>query len=99
MANYILTFFIYYFIVLDNWSMTKHPFEKLEYGKWKLEIPPDKDGSCPIAHNSNVKVSICFFFVKTLIVNVKCILEIISNYYLFYTILVIKINLIPFLSL
>jgi 1,4-alpha-glucan branching enzyme len=28
----------------------------LEYGKWELQIPANPDGSCPIAHMSEVKV-------------------------------------------
>jgi len=30
----------------------------LEYGKWELQIPANADGSCPIAHLSEVKVII-----------------------------------------
>jgi hypothetical protein len=28
----------------------------LEYGKWELQIPANPEGSCPIAHMSEVKV-------------------------------------------
>jgi 1,4-alpha-glucan branching enzyme len=30
----------------------------LEYGKWELQIPANPDGSCPIAHTSEIKVII-----------------------------------------
>lgn len=42
----------------NDWKMVTHPFKPLDYGKWELEIPPNKDGSCPIAHNSNIKLVI-----------------------------------------
>lgn len=34
------------------------PYKKLEYGKWELHLPPNADGSCPLKHNSEVKLII-----------------------------------------
>ena len=41
---------------VDGWNQTQFPFTKKEYGKWELKIPPNADGSCPIGHNSKIKV-------------------------------------------
>lgn len=41
----------------DGWNTESHPYRKLDYGKWELIIPANKDGSCPIKHLSIVKVS------------------------------------------
>lgn len=41
----------------DSWNTESHPYKKLEYGKWELIIPAKEDGSCPIPHNSIVKVN------------------------------------------
>lgn len=46
-----------YFIVLDGWNKESHPYTKLEYGKWEINIPPASDGSCAIKHLSEIKVS------------------------------------------
>lgn len=35
-----------------------NPYKKLEFGKWECYIPPRDDGSCVIAHLSEVKVII-----------------------------------------
>lgn len=40
----------------NNWQQTQYPFTRLEFGKWELHIPPNQDGSCPIPHNSKVKL-------------------------------------------
>ncbi|KDR15603.1 1,4-alpha-glucan-branching enzyme [Zootermopsis nevadensis] len=42
----------------NGWNREGHPYKKLEYGKWELQIPANPDGSCPIAHRSEVKVVI-----------------------------------------
>lgn len=42
----------------NDWKRVSYPFKKLDYGKWELEIPPNPDGSCPIPHNSNIKLVI-----------------------------------------
>lgn len=42
----------------DGWQQKTHPFKKLEYGKWDLEIPGNSDGTCPIKHLSIVKVNL-----------------------------------------
>jgi hypothetical protein len=36
--------------------MNEYKFEKLPFGKWKLEIPASSDGSCLIKNGSIVKV-------------------------------------------
>jgi len=40
----------------NNWDRTSHPFEKLEFGRWKLVLPPSKDGSPMIKHLQRVKI-------------------------------------------
>lgn len=40
----------------NHWNRESHRYCKLEYGKWELIIPPNSDGSCPIPHNSELKV-------------------------------------------
>jgi 1,4-alpha-glucan branching enzyme len=44
------------FYFIDEWNREQHPYTKLEYGKWELQIPANPDGSCPITHMSEVKV-------------------------------------------
>lgn len=45
-------------IDIDNWQWEANPFEKLEFGKWELVIPPRQDGTPAIQHGSEVKVII-----------------------------------------
>lgn len=40
----------------NNWNEFSHPYERLPYGKWKLNIPPAADGSCQIKHLSKLKL-------------------------------------------
>ncbi|KAL3842252.1 hypothetical protein ACJMK2_020286 [Sinanodonta woodiana] len=40
----------------NNWEMTQYKFNKLDFGKWELKIPPRPDGTCPIAHCSRLKL-------------------------------------------
>nr|CRZ24851.1 Bm5528 [Brugia malayi] len=42
----------------NDWNTESHPYKKLEYGKWELIIPADKDGNCPIKHGSIIKVAV-----------------------------------------
>jgi hypothetical protein len=49
-------FMLFHFI--DGWNREGHPYKKLEYGKWELQIPANPDGSCPITHISEIKVII-----------------------------------------
>ncbi|GLH08149.1 1,4-alpha-glucan-branching enzyme [Gryllus bimaculatus] len=42
----------------DEWNRNSHPYNKLEFGKWELHIPPNSDGSCPIKHLSEIKIII-----------------------------------------
>lgn len=44
------------FNLLDNWQWEANPYTKLDFGKWELVLPPNPDGSCQIAHLSEVKV-------------------------------------------
>lgn len=57
------------FLITDDWKRTTHPFKKLDFGKWELVIPPNPDGSCPIPHNSNIKVCIYIFKHNKIILN------------------------------
>ncbi|XP_070501282.1 1,4-alpha-glucan-branching enzyme-like [Chironomus tepperi] len=42
----------------NNWNWEEYPYSKLEYGKWELILPANDDGSCRIAHLSELKVII-----------------------------------------
>lgn len=42
----------------NGWNQTQYPFTRREHGKWELKIPPNPDGSCPINHNSKIKLVI-----------------------------------------
>lgn len=42
----------------NDWNKTSHPFKKLDFGKWQLDIPAKADGSCPLPHKSKVKLVI-----------------------------------------
>ncbi|EFO21494.2 hypothetical protein LOAG_06995 [Loa loa] len=42
----------------NDWNTESHPYKRLEYGKWELIIPADKDGNCPIKHGSIIKVAV-----------------------------------------
>lgn len=42
----------------DDWNKESHPYTKLEYGKWEINIPPAADGSCVIKHLSEIKVQL-----------------------------------------
>lgn len=42
----------------NNWNSTQYPYTKLDFGKWRLELPPQKDGSCIIKHNTVIKLVI-----------------------------------------
>lgn len=46
------------FFFLDNWQWESHPYKKLEFGKWEIVLPANEDGTCPIAHLSEVKIII-----------------------------------------
>uniref|UniRef100_A0A914Z8S8 Glycosyl hydrolase family 13 catalytic domain-containing protein n=1 Tax=Panagrolaimus superbus TaxID=310955 RepID=A0A914Z8S8_9BILA len=37
----------------NNWNPNSHSYDELEFGKWKLEIPPNEDGS-PLLKNGVV---------------------------------------------
>ena len=40
----------------NNWQWEATPYNKLDFGKWELNLPTNSDGSCPIKHLSEVKV-------------------------------------------
>ncbi|VDN30529.1 unnamed protein product, partial [Cylicostephanus goldi] len=41
-----------------GWNRESHKYKRGDFGKWKLEIPANPDGSCPIPHGSIVKVAV-----------------------------------------
>lgn len=45
-----------FFCCEDNWENNGIAFEKKEFSKWELYLPPKQDGSCPIDHLSELKV-------------------------------------------
>ena len=53
----------WFFIILDDWNKQQYNFTKSDFGKWELHIPPNPDGSCPIKHESKIKVGYyCYYF-------------------------------------
>lgn len=40
----------------NNWTREQYAYTRMEYGKWELTIPANPDGSCPIPHNTIVKL-------------------------------------------
>ena len=40
----------------NQWKRTEFQFEKMDFGKWKIVIPPNADGTCRIPHNSKIKL-------------------------------------------
>uniref|UniRef100_A0A5S6R4S6 CBM_48 domain-containing protein n=1 Tax=Trichuris muris TaxID=70415 RepID=A0A5S6R4S6_TRIMR len=40
----------------NGWDRTSHPYDRKEFGRWELYIPPKEDGSCPIPHGSVLKI-------------------------------------------
>lgn len=42
----------------DGWEKKRNPYEKLDYGKWQLNLPANPDGTCPIQHGSKIKVAL-----------------------------------------
>ncbi len=40
----------------NNWHTSSHPYEKLEFGKWQLKMPPNADGTPMLHHLSEVKL-------------------------------------------
>lgn len=42
----------------NDWQETSHKYEKLPFGKWSIKIPPLKDGSPAIKHESKLKLVI-----------------------------------------
>ncbi|CAH1786510.1 unnamed protein product [Owenia fusiformis] len=42
----------------NNWQRAQHRYEKLPFGKWKLTLPPNSNGTCPIPHNSMIKLEV-----------------------------------------
>ncbi|XP_061104606.1 1,4-alpha-glucan-branching enzyme-like [Conger conger] len=40
----------------NNWDPTSHPYTKKEHGKWELYLPPKKDKSPAVPHESKLKV-------------------------------------------
>ncbi len=40
----------------NDWNKYSHPFKKLDFGKWRLTIPPGKDGACAVKHLSKIKL-------------------------------------------
>lgn len=48
-----------YFKIADGWNPFSHPYQKKDYGKWELFLPPGPDGFPPVPHGSKLKV---FYF-------------------------------------
>jgi len=40
----------------NHWNKTSHPFQKLEFGRWKLVLKPTSDGTPTIQHLQKVKI-------------------------------------------
>lgn len=42
----------------NKWDQNANVYKKEEHGKWSLVIPANADGSCPIPHNSVIKIAV-----------------------------------------
>ncbi|XP_071795416.1 1,4-alpha-glucan-branching enzyme-like [Asterias amurensis] len=42
----------------NEWRSKEHAFQSIGYGKWEITLPPNADGSCPIAHKTIIKLQI-----------------------------------------
>ncbi|XP_019379444.1 PREDICTED: 1,4-alpha-glucan-branching enzyme, partial [Gavialis gangeticus] len=42
----------------NGWNPFSHPYQKMDYGKWELFIPPGPDGFPPVPHGSKLKLVI-----------------------------------------
>uniref|UniRef100_W5KR96 1,4-alpha-glucan branching enzyme n=1 Tax=Astyanax mexicanus TaxID=7994 RepID=W5KR96_ASTMX len=40
----------------NGWDKFAHPYQKKEFGKWELHIPPKEDNTPAVPHNSKLKV-------------------------------------------
>ncbi|XP_063058388.1 1,4-alpha-glucan-branching enzyme [Engraulis encrasicolus] len=40
----------------NDWSKTSHPFTKVDYGKWELHLPPRRDKTPAVEHESKLKL-------------------------------------------
>ncbi|KAI7800313.1 hypothetical protein IRJ41_000186 [Triplophysa rosa] len=40
----------------NGWDNFAHPYQKKEFGKWELHIPPKQDSTPAVSHNSKLKV-------------------------------------------
>ncbi|XP_023311807.1 1,4-alpha-glucan-branching enzyme [Anoplophora glabripennis] len=40
----------------NGWNRDSHPYNKLEFGKWELILPPNSDGTPAIKHLSEIKI-------------------------------------------
>ena len=36
----------------NDWKRLEYNYEKLDYGKWRISIPPNEDGTCKIPFDS-----------------------------------------------
>ena len=65
----------------DEWRTFENKFEKLEFGKWKLQLPANADGTCAIKHGSVIKVTLgrnCSnskFFLQNIFLLIKLAME------------------------
>ena len=54
-----------FYVFLDDWNKQQYNFTKSDFGKWELHIPPNPDGSCPIKHESKIKVGYCLIIFSS----------------------------------
>uniref|UniRef100_A0AAY4B080 1,4-alpha-glucan branching enzyme n=1 Tax=Denticeps clupeoides TaxID=299321 RepID=A0AAY4B080_9TELE len=40
----------------NGWDKFSHPYTHMDFGKWELHLPPNKDGTSPVCHGSQLKV-------------------------------------------
>ncbi|XP_077284122.1 1,4-alpha-glucan-branching enzyme [Arctopsyche grandis] len=53
---------VYLYGDFNDWREDSHPFRRLEYGKWEINLPAEPDGSCILKHMSRVQLHVngCF---------------------------------------
>ncbi|VDM53022.1 unnamed protein product [Angiostrongylus costaricensis] len=42
----------------NGWNRETHKYKREDFGKWRLVVPPNPDGSCAIPHSSIVKIAV-----------------------------------------
>jgi len=42
----------------NNWNQYETGFQRMEFGRWEVRIPPDHEGKCRVKHLSKIKITV-----------------------------------------